>query len=60
MDVGMLEEEDMAMTLPVVSRMVTSRLTVDLDSSCEAEHEDSPFLVVVVVLSFSFGMYEWM
>ena len=39
----MLEEEDVAMTLPVVLGMVTSCLMVDLDSACEVEHEDSPF-----------------
>ena len=36
MDVGVLEEEDMAMTLLVVSGMDTSRSTVDFDSTCGA------------------------
>ena len=45
MDVSVLEEEDVAMTLPVVSEMVTSRSTVDLDSAYGVEHEDSPFLL---------------
>ena len=42
-DVAVLKEEVVAITLSVVSRMVTSRLMVDLDSACEAEHKDSPF-----------------
>ena len=42
-DVGVLEEEDKVMTLLVVSRMVTSRSMVDLDSAYGAEHEDTPF-----------------
>ena len=42
-DMGVLEEEDVVTMLLVVSAMVTSRLTVDLDSACRAEHEDSPF-----------------
>ena len=39
-DVGMLKEEDVTMTLSVVSGMVTSRSMVDLDSACGAKHED--------------------
>ena len=42
-DMGVLEEEDVAMTLPMVLGTVTSRSIVDLDSTCGAEHEDSPF-----------------
>ena len=52
-DVGVLEEEDVVMTLVVVSRMDTSCSTVDLDSRIA-------LFVVVIGLSFSFGMYEWM
>ena len=55
-DVGMPEEEDVVMMLPVVLGMVTSRLMVDLDSACGAEYEDSPFWLVVIGLSFSFNM----
>ena len=40
--VGVLEEEDVAMTLPVASGMVTSCSTVDLVRACGTEHEDSP------------------
>ena len=50
-------EEDVAMMLPMVSGIVTSRSMVDLDSACRAEHKDSPFWLVVVGLLFSFGMY---
>ena len=42
-DVAVLKEEVVAITLSVVSRMVTSRLMVDLDGTCGAEHEDSSF-----------------
>ena len=42
-DVCVLEEEDVAMMLPVVLGMSTSRLMVDLDSACGAEHENSTF-----------------
>ena len=41
--IGVLNEENMAMTLQVVSGMVTSSSMVDLDSACGAKHEDSPF-----------------
>ena len=43
MVMAVLEEEDMVMLLPVGSRMVTSRLMSDVEITCEAEHEDSPF-----------------
>ena len=42
-DMGVLEEEDVVMLLPVVSRMVSSRPMSDAVIACEAEHEDSPF-----------------
>ena len=57
---GVLEEKDITMLLSVVSGMVSSRPMVDLDSTCGAEHEDSPFWLVVIGLSFYFGMYGWM
>ena len=59
MDVGVTEEEDVVMMLSVVSGIVTSHLMVDDDSASGAEHEDSPFLLVVIGLSFTFGMYGW-
>ena len=49
----MSEEEDMGMMHPVVSGMDTFGSIVDLDSACGADHEDSPFLLVVIRLSFS-------
>ena len=42
-DVGVLEEEDVVMTLPVVSGMVSSYPMSDAVIACGAEHEDSPF-----------------
>ena len=56
-DVGVLKEEVMVMLLPVDSRMVSSCPTVDLDSTCGAEYEVSPFWLVVIGLSFPFSMY---
>ena len=50
----------MVMMLPMVSGMVTSRLMVDEDSACGAEHEDTPFWWVVIGLLFTFGMCGWM
>ena len=60
MDVGMPKEEDVAMMLLVVLEMVSSHLMVDLNSAYGAEHDDSLFWLVVIRLSFSFSMYEWM
>ena len=48
----MLEEKDVAMTFLVVSGMVTSHSMVDLDSTCGAEHEDSPFCCSYEVIIF--------
>ena len=60
MDVGMAEEEDMVMMLPVVLGVVTPLSMVDKDSACGAKHEDNPFWLVVIGLSFTFGMCRWM
>ena len=53
----MPEEEDVGMMHPVVSGMDALHSMVDLDSACGAEHEDCPFLSVVVGLSFSCMAY---
>ena len=53
----MPKEEDKVMMLPVALGMLTSRSMVDLDSACGAEHEDSPFWLVIIGLSFSVDMY---
>ena len=42
-DVDVLKEKGIVMTLLVVSGMVTSRSMVDLDNTYGVEHEDSPF-----------------
>ena len=42
-DVGVLEEEDEVMTLPVVLGMVSSHPMSNAVIACRAEHEDSPF-----------------
>ena len=42
-DVGVLEEEVVVMTLPVVSGTVSSYPISDAVIACRAEHEDSPF-----------------
>ena len=55
MDVGVVKEEDVVM-LSVVLGMVTSRSMVDEDSACRAEHEGNLFWLVVIGLSFTFGM----
>ena len=48
-----LEEEDVGIMHPMVSRMDTFHSTVELDSACEADHEDGSLLLVVIGLSFS-------
>ena len=55
----MAEEEDVVIMLLVVSGMVTSCSMVYVDSARGVEHEDSPFWLVVIGLSFSFGMCGW-
>ena len=51
--IGVPEEEDVRMMHPVVSGMDALHSMVDWDSTCGADHEDSPFLSVVIGLSFS-------
>ena len=43
MDMGMLEEGDVVMSLSEVSRMVSSSQMSDVETAYGAEHEDSPF-----------------
>ena len=43
MGMAELEEEDMVMLLPGDSGTVTSHLMRDVEFTCGAEHEDSPF-----------------
>ena len=45
MGVAELEEEDMDMLLSVVLGTVTSHLMSDVEFACEAEHENSSFLL---------------
>ena len=52
MDVGVLKEGDVVMSLLEVLGMVSSCQMSDAVIACGAEHEDSPFLVVVIGLSF--------
>ena len=43
MDVGVPEEEDVGMMLPVDLGTNTFCLMVDLDGTCRVDREDSPF-----------------
>ena len=52
MDEDMLEEGDVVMFLPVDIEIVSFRLMHDAMIACGVEHEDSPFLVIVIGLSF--------
>ena len=51
------KEEDVEMMLPVVLGTDTFCSMVDLDSTRRVNHEDSPFWLVVIGLSFSVDMY---
>ena len=55
----MLGMENMEMMHPVASEMDIFRSTVDLDSACRAEHDDSPFVGSYRVIIFFYGMYGW-
>ena len=51
-DEGVLEEGDMVMFFLVDMGMVSFCLMCDVMIACGVEHEDSPFLVIVIGLSF--------
>ena len=51
-DEDVLEEGDVVMFLQVDMGTVFFRLICDAMIACGAEHEDSPFLVIVIGLSF--------
>ena len=55
-DVGVLEEEDMVMLLPVVLGMVSSRPMGDVVIACGAKHKDSPFVCSYRVIILLYGM----
>ena len=48
----MLEEGDVVMFLPADMGTVSFRLMRDAMIACGAEHEDSPFFIKVIGLSF--------
>ena len=56
MDVGVPEEGDVVMSLPEVSRMVSSHQMSDVKIACRAEHEDSPFFCSYTVIILLYSM----
>ena len=54
MDEDVLEEGDVVMIRPLDMGTVSSRLMHDVLIACGAKHEDSPFWVIVIGLSFYF------